>query len=98
MATAGSNLAPTRAPRLSYRLTYRPRGSEAQVDSQIEAFDLEGAYAIAGTAIAANLGHPGAFVLFDRDAGEVAIGAGYRSWRCSFSLTPPSPDPREEPR
>ena len=73
-----------------FRLVYRALGSMTLLDRRFQAPGIEEAFAIAGRLIADALGMPGAYVAFDRSAGRVTIGAGYRSRRGSFRLeTPP---------
>jgi len=86
MLSVESSRAREKRPLVAYRLTYQPHGQEARFDSQFEAPDIEAAYEKAGALIAANVGHPDAFVMFDAATGEATIGAGYRSWRCRFTL------------
>jgi hypothetical protein len=73
---------------LPFRLIYRPLGGGAALDRTVEAPTLDDAYEVAGELIAEAHGMAGEHVAFDRPAGRVTIGAGYRSRRGSFCLNP----------
>ncbi len=74
----------------SYHLVYQPLSSAVLVDRTFEARSLDEAYTWAGEFIAEAHGMAGEHVAFDRIARIVTVGAGYRSRRGAFTLTPTS--------
>jgi len=74
----------------AYHLLYRPLGSTILVDRTFEARSLDEAYDWAAEFVAEAHHMVGEHVAFDRAAGTVTIGAGYRSRRGVFSLVPTS--------
>ena len=72
----------------SYHLVYRPLCSTVLVDRSFEARSLDEAYDWAAEFVAEAHRMVGEHVAFDRAAGTVTVGAGYRSRRGVFSLAP----------
>lgn len=69
-----------------FHLTYRPLGGTVLVDRTFEARSLDEAYTWASEFIAEAHDMAGYHVAFNRAAGSVTIGAGYRSRRGNFTL------------